>query len=1402
MGKNSIADNIEIKIRQMSEKYRQIKKCSSENIILKPTYSSLIQERTSELIRKDLKLHLPIVKLLSSHDVSHLKDSKTSKPNAYTFNLPKDIEELKKLIDFKSNNIENFAYSCTKSACIDRFSAKVPEVEEKTLEFLEKFDHGLPSNRKEIENLLNWYIEMKNKHENDKDFDVIVFSCGQELVKQVYVECKARGNLLKMILSSYHLLFTKKKETLEEKLKISIAEYEKSLENIKKNYKNNLSKYETKIYELESLQNKNKEIIYQKNQELELYKKKLHDLQRIYLEEQDMWRKQYIQTIDIATKKGMIMSNGPYKLAVAKWKRNEVHVDPLDLDMDVSSEIQNKILNGELLDPKELEDYLETRQKNDKSPQATFNHIETQTDYVLLVYPEEAINPEPIPSPFDPKSEGLTENRQLKITLCQSTQTEKLEYNEDELIDILSLENSEQSIKNIKENANNSDRSYDSYDNPDGKIYEYGDNQDLVYIPNKDELGVVDEFRSEFERSDFNGEFLDRGNLENYEKNVSVSKIEYEYQPDLSYRDDHQDYSLSKGNSIAIENHALEDDQEFELNPASNSLLAGSEENNVDTDAYDPKEINILNIKQNPQGLPKKNTNKGSKNPGTTDKSRGFSNKTSKTQKQSDKKDAKNIKKNTQAQNIDSGSFENESLDKKPTNIKSNNKETIEINPNDYVPDTKITKNLRSSNKELTENSPNDYMPDNKETKNTYKGDGRLLKKNSNTRETDEKKLENYNKRRLNTLQDSDGSKNTNLNIEENKESTSLHAKASSEVLKDMLQGKMGKDIKKTAASLSRAIQLKKKELEDLEKQIEYKRKLLEGYENTESHQKNSKTLKKPQNDSKLSLDQDLEVQETTENSESTSKNPNMDKIQEKTRSNNILSTKSSVNKSKSSTSKKLEVFSQVPTPINEMEEEEEKNETDSQLPANHNSISWKKGYDTGYARGKAKGIVHGKILGKEEGIMEGYAQAVKELNQQDSLSEDPELDVNRENESLEVVNTQNAQPKNKRKFSVLPEIKSTKELTKFAEFKFSRQKAQAVKVTNPAFDLVKKLLKKSNDNVLKKATASRKMVNKMLSNLYQICISKASSEEVDELLAICYDEFFQKYGLKKVADRKFLEFIASLIKNKTYKKCFMFMRLAGLGNLNKVENYSKFTFLMYLDSLHYMLVSKIGITMNYDETDDKPMFPINRAVECVKEKLDNKADKILIQSIVSNLEHKAMPDPQRISTGLIDLEYTLECICEAYESVQSKIKKGVETVLRALGYEENKPVLQYDFSLCVRYINPSKFQRLEGDDILEQVLTHEEAYELCVDLNIMNETDVHNFAKNYTKKPFDNYTEMLDIIEKMEKAKTVWVSISEDQWRERLNECIKKWDETNIFGIIAWRIYESELKRISNEYL
>mmetsp|Transcript_20508 Transcript_20508/g.20461 ORF Transcript_20508/g.20461 Transcript_20508/m.20461 type:complete len:84 (+) Transcript_20508:621-872(+) len=83
-------------------------------------------------------------------------------------------------------------------------------------------------------------------------------------------------------------------------------------------------------------------------------------------------------------------------------------------------------------------------------------------------------------------------------------------------------------------------------------------------------------------------------------------------------------------------------------------------------------------------------------------------------------------------------------------------------------------------------------------------------------------------------------------------------------------------------------------------------------------------------------------------------------------------------------------------------------------------------------------------------------------------------------------------------------------------------------------------------------------MLYHLIFTMYQDIRSKLNrSEEVDSLLEETYDIFITKYGLKSIGDKKFLEFVASLIKNSSGRRAMIYLRFLGCGEKLGSTNYS-----------------------------------------------------------------------------------------------------------------------------------------------------------------------------------------------------------------------------------------------------
>ena len=504
----------------------------------------------------------------------------------------------------------------------------------------------------------------------------------------------------------------------------------------------------------------------------------------------------------------------------------------------------------------------------------------------------------------------------------------------------------------------------------------------------------------------------------------------------------------------------------------------------------------------------------------------------------------------------------------------------------------------------------------------------------------------------------------------------------------------------------------------------------------------------------------------------------------------------------------------------NEALEDEELDESlRSLIPKGAHIPSWKAGYNVGYEKGIAVGYKDGEQFGKEEGVMEGYLKAIKERSEENSELEEQESQYMQAHSFIEEDSAVELK-------SVLPKIGNRiNRITKFHEFNFHRKDPSAHKKSSPALGLLQNFLRKKLETIKKKSTMSRKMVNRIVANLYH---SLFDTELNQTLVEYIYDDFINKYGLKKVAEKKYLEFIASVIRHSEYRRSRMFVKFIGIAKKINLENYTKMGFEFYLPCLQFMMNSKIGIVINYDDTEDKQMFPVSRAIECTRETLHFLYEKQQLQEIVNKIERSATEDPKKINRGgLVELEFVLEVLCEAFESHRENIENGVGVLLDAIGNQEDS-ITKAELEVLIRQVSPERLMMLKEDqedsnssrvrsarvnsDILEkQEFSLEELMNKCIYKNFLGLKDVKNF---YDPESQNLEEDILSMAQKRPVLQTIIDQINQVpdnikktipalEWQTKLDFLL---ENANIsegkYKVLGWKIFEKELEWIQKEYL
>ena len=319
-----------------------------------------------------------------------------------------------------------------------------------------------------------------------------------------------------------------------------------------------------------------------------------------------------------------------------------------------------------------------------------------------------------------------------------------------------------------------------------------------------------------------------------------------------------------------------------------------------------------------------------------------------------------------------------------------------------------------------------------------------------------------------------------------------------------------------------------------------------------------------------------------------------------------------------------------------------------------------------------------------------------------------------------------------KLKSSVIP-------LTQIVQFNFTRRLYKDPK-KSLSVKILDRVLEKKISWFKKRAYLSKKMINKLMFSFYLSYFSKSDFQE--PFIYFIYEELAQKSGLKSVGDRKFIHFLSSLIVLHPLKRPTNFIKFLGAGSIINNPNFLPFSLRYFLECLHFMNSSKIGIC-TVDETSDKIMLPVSRAVECVKEKLE-KIDKAAIGKTISLIESQGEPDPKKINkTGVVECELVLEVLLAVFEEFQVRVIDGVELIINALKYEEDKSFLyKSEVLLILRTFCADNVERFESYWLGDEILI-EDFCGFCVQQFILTGNDI----KTCVPFPPLSSTELIPVI-------------------------------------------------------
>ena len=391
-------------------------------------------------------------------------------------------------------------------------------------------------------------------------------------------------------------------------------------------------------------------------------------------------------------------------------------------------------------------------------------------------------------------------------------------------------------------------------------------------------------------------------------------------------------------------------------------------------------------------------------------------------------------------------------------------------------------------------------------------------------------------------------------------------------------------------------------------------------------------------------------------------------------------------------------------------------------IPENAEIVSWSAGYYTGLARGRS--------LAQREALQ---AEELDNLNTNDSsfeLSEDDEeppkpdqrmtryemLVKKYEEDMMSEIDEKTGEEfgnqeylhrddehirdaEKKETFFRRVDKKRRATTTKFKEFNFQKREKVVVQKKVKSKKVRDFIVKKNLHDLEKRKKMSRKMLIKIINNFYT---SLVKAEEVPEdLLEYVYMEYEIKNSMKKVVQRKVIDFLANLIQNASVLKIKNFLKFMNLSKKIKETGFlnAKDSLSVYLSGFDHIHKSKIGLMPDFNDFSETNLVPLARISEFFKDYFGENLSSYRMNKLMDFADKNMTYDKKRLNkSGVIELETALNYALIIHEEHFQCIKSTGEYIIKALTCENNpEAVRKVDLVFIAALLKPGRsFKELE----------------------------------------------------------------------------------------------------------
>jgi len=405
--------------------------------------------------------------------------------------------------------------------------------------------------------------------------------------------------------------------------------------------------------------------------------------------------------------------------------------------------------------------------------------------------------------------------------------------------------------------------------------------------------------------------------------------------------------------------------------------------------------------------------------------------------------------------------------------------------------------------------------------------------------------------------------------------------------------------------------------------------------------------------------------------------------------------------------------------------------------------------------------------------------------------------------------------------------MKKTKNVTKFflvPKLGTQMPKSNVIdKENNPGIVITKKIKELGKFKQTNKLL-NQKQVLKLITQIYDEKLAVGRDNPLNkelEMQIFSFNIFLNRYGIKKVAERKFTEFVLTV---RNYSQVFRISVFAKMINiLDSKVNYTVDEMKKYLEGFEYLTeICTSGTNIPHDPADIKRYVPFLRGLEFIRVFSENKLSHEEIADLRKELDTIKEIDPKNINkNGIIDMDIYLTKILTRYRHIMNRTKTYVVNAFNACDLDGNKMCNLNEFVLLYRHIEKEKFNeevvvKLFEDqaDLItdsQKNMSFDKFTAICVDYHLFSDVQQIKYlgvsgVEQEIQKKFDDLNlnwnvRKMKIDGKLIMLKSNLDKEDYDNWRNILEalelRVLKKEEGMEVKPIlIAYKIMEDELER------